>query len=49
MSGLPSKELIAGYVLVQAMSIDDAARWVPRYGEVVGTTEVDVRLCEEEA
>jgi hypothetical protein len=44
-----SKELIAGYVLVRTTSIDVACRWVPRYGEIVGTNEVDVRLCEEVA
>ena len=42
-----SKELIAGYVIVKAESLEDASRWVARYIEVVGTDEVDVRELEE--
>ena len=38
-----SKELIAGYVMVSAESIDDAARWASRYIDVVGADEVDLR------
>ena len=38
-----SKELIAGYVMVSAESIDDAARWARRYIDVVGAFEVDLR------
>jgi hypothetical protein len=43
-----SKELIGGYVIVSAESLEDAARWVPRYFEVVGTDEVDLREVEEQ-
>jgi hypothetical protein len=42
-----SKELIAGYVMVRADSLDEASRWVAGYLEVVGTNEVDVREMEE--
>jgi hypothetical protein len=38
-----SKELIAGYVLVQAASLDEAADWVPRYGEAVRCSTVELR------
>jgi hypothetical protein len=43
-----SKELIGGYVIVTAESLEDAARWVPRYVEVVGADEVDLREVEEQ-
>ncbi len=42
-----SKELIAGYVIVQAESLDDAARWATRYLDVVEADEVDLRELEE--
>jgi hypothetical protein len=42
-----SKELIAGYVLLQARSIEEASEWVSRYGAVVGAHEVDLRVVEE--
>jgi hypothetical protein len=38
-----SKELIAGYVIVSAESLDDAGRWAARYLTVVEADEVDVR------
>jgi hypothetical protein len=38
-----SKELIAGYVLVSAASLEEAGRWAARYIEAVGADEVDVR------
>ena len=41
-----SKELIAGYVLLSAESLDDAARWAARYLETVETGEVDLREVE---
>jgi len=41
-----SKELIAGYVLLSADSLDDAARWAVRYLETVGAGEVDLREVE---
>ena len=42
-----SKELIAGYVMVKAESLDDAARWAPRYVDAVEADEVDLREVEE--
>jgi hypothetical protein len=41
-----SKELIAGYMIISADSLDDAARWVPRYLDVVEAPEVDLRELE---
>jgi hypothetical protein len=38
-----SKELIAGYVVVSAVSLDDAGRWAMKYIHAVGADEVDVR------
>jgi hypothetical protein len=42
-----SKELIAGYVIVSAASLDDVARWTRRYLEAVEADEVDIRELEE--
>jgi hypothetical protein len=42
-----SKELIAGYVIVEAASLDDAARWATRYLDVVEADEVDLRELED--
>lgn len=44
-----SKELIAGYVIVEAGSLDEAMQWARRYIEAVGADEVDVRLLAEPA
>ena len=41
-----AKELIAGYVIVSAESLDAAGRWAERYIEAVGAHEVDVRELE---
>jgi hypothetical protein len=41
-----SKELIAGYVIVSAESIDEAGRWAARYIDAVEADEVDVRELE---
>jgi len=41
-----SKELIAGYVMVSAESLEDAARWAMRYIEAVEADEVDLRELE---
>lgn len=41
-----SKELIAGYVILSAESLADAARWVTRYIEAVEAEEVDLREVE---
>lgn len=38
-----SKELIAGYVIVEAESLDHAERWARRYLAVVEADEVDLR------
>lgn len=38
-----SKELIGGYVIVSADSLDDAGHWAARYLGVVQADEVDVR------
>jgi hypothetical protein len=42
-----SKELIAGYVIIDVPSLDEAARWCARYVTVVGTDEADVRELED--
>jgi hypothetical protein len=41
-----SKELIAGYVMVSAQSLEDAARWAVRYFDAVKADEVDLRELE---
>ena len=41
-----TKEMIAGYVLLSAESLDDASRWAVRYLEAVETDEVDLREVE---
>jgi hypothetical protein len=41
-----SKELIAGYVIVSAASLDEAGRWAFRYLEAVEADEVDVLEVE---
>jgi hypothetical protein len=42
-----SKELIAGYVIVAAPSLEDAGRWAARYIQVVEADELDVRELED--
>jgi hypothetical protein len=42
-----SKELIAGYVLFRADSLEEAATWAPRYQDVVQSPTVEVRDVEE--
>jgi hypothetical protein len=37
-----TKELIGGYVIVSAASLDDAGRWAERYITTVAAQEVDV-------
>jgi hypothetical protein len=44
-----SKELIAGYIMVSAESMEDAARWATRYLETVEADEVDLRVLEDPA
>jgi hypothetical protein len=41
-----SKELIAGYAMVSADSLEDAGRWAARYIAAVEADEVDVRELE---
>jgi hypothetical protein len=41
-----SKELIAGYVIVAAESLDETRQWVERYIDAVESDEVDVRELE---
>ncbi len=41
-----SKELIGGYVVVSAESLDAAGRWAAQYIDVVQADEVDVRELE---
>ena len=40
---LETKELLAGYVIVSAGSLDDAGRWASQYIQTVGAEEVEVR------
>jgi hypothetical protein len=41
-----TKELLAGYVIVSAESLDEAGRLAARYLDVVEAEEVDVRELE---
>jgi hypothetical protein len=41
-----TKELIAGFIIVSAESIEDASRWAERYTTAVGAHEVDLRELE---
>jgi len=41
-----TKELLAGYVMVSADSLDDACRWALPYIDAVGAAEVDVLEVE---
>ena len=41
-----TKELIAGYCIVNAESLEEACRWAEKYIDVVETDEVDVRELE---
>jgi hypothetical protein len=43
-----SKELIAGYVMVSAESLNDASEWAARYIDTVEADEVDLRELEDE-
>ncbi|MBX5484695.1 MAG: hypothetical protein IRZ16_22970 [Myxococcaceae bacterium] len=43
-----SKELIAGYLIVDVPGRDEAIAWAHRYAHVVGTSEVDVRPLRAE-
>lgn len=41
-----TKELIAGYVIVSAESLDEAGQWAMKYLDVVEADEVDLRELE---
>ena len=43
---LETKELLGGYVIVAAPSLEDACAWVPRYMDAVGAESVSVRELE---
>jgi len=45
---IETKELLAGYVIVSAASLEDAGRWARQYMDVVEADEVDVRELEME-
>ena len=38
-----SKELISGYIILKADSLQEAIEWTARYAEILGDIEVDVR------
>jgi hypothetical protein len=40
---IETKELLGGYVILAAGSLDEATRWVPRYVDAIGADEVDLR------
>jgi hypothetical protein len=40
---IESKELLGGYVIIDAESLEEAGRWASRYLDVVEADEVDVR------
>lgn len=41
-----TKELLGGYIIITAASLEDACRWAREYINVVGAEEVDVRELE---
>jgi hypothetical protein len=43
---IESKELLGGYVIVSAASLEEAHRWAERYMDAVPASEVDVRELE---
>jgi hypothetical protein len=44
-----SKELIAGFVMLNVASMAEALQWAPRYAEAVGDIELDIRPLREPA
>lgn len=42
-----TKELLGGFVIVSASSLDEACGWVPPYLDAIGDTTVDVRQLED--
>jgi PhnB protein len=43
---IESKELLGGYVVRSAGSLDEAGRWATRYFDAVEADEVDIRELE---
>jgi PhnB protein len=43
---IETKELIAGYIVVSAASLDDAGRWAVQYVHAVGSDQAEVRELE---
>jgi hypothetical protein len=41
-----TKEMLGGYVIVSADSLEEACQWVPRYMDAIGAESVDVRELE---
>jgi hypothetical protein len=44
-----SKELVAGFSIINLPSQDDARRWAEAYAEILGDNEVDVRQIADPA
>lgn len=42
-----SKELIAGFVIVEAQSIDEVIAWNTPFAHLIGDVEIDVRLLQD--
>jgi hypothetical protein len=42
-----SKELIAGFVIVQVKSIEEAIEWNTPFARLIGDVEIDVRLLQD--
>jgi hypothetical protein len=43
-----TKELISGFIMVRAASLDEARAFTERYADLIGDNEVDVRLVVEQ-
>lgn len=43
-----SKELVAGFSIIEVPSLADARRWTEAYADILGDTEVDVREVVEQ-
>lgn len=43
---IETKELIAGYLVLSAASLEDAGRWAAQYVDAVEADEVDLRELE---
>jgi hypothetical protein len=42
-----SKELVAGFSVIEVATFDDARRWADEYADILGDNEVDVRVVSE--